>query len=102
MKRLTVRTMAALAAAGLLFTAAPAQATTAADPAARIVKPDPSDRIIPAPRPPRIPCRIITPPGWDVPLYCDRHPIQPPPRIPVDPIIPGPVIPGPVIPIETH
>lgn len=104
MKRLTIRTLAALAATGLLFTAAPAYGadSLAHSSDTNIIKPDPSERIIPVPRPPRVPCRIeIPPPGWDVPLYCDRHPIQPPPYRP-GPIIPGPIIPGPVIPIETH
>lgn len=101
MKRLTVRTLAAVATFGLLFTAAPAHATDTAPPSSDSisVKPDPSERIIPVPRPPHVPCRIVTPPpGWEVPLWCERYPIQPP-YVP-GPIIPGPIIPGPVIPVE--
>lgn len=103
MKTKSLRILAALAATGLLFAAAPAHASdTESDSRAPIiVKPDPSDRIIPAPRPPRIPpCTVKpAPPGWQVPMYCE---ILPAPRPPRDIIIPGPgpVLPGPVIPID--
>lgn len=104
MKRHTVRTLAALATAGLLLSAAPAHADDLASPSHReiIVKPDPWERF-PTPRPPRLPCPVKpVPPDWQVPLYCERFPIQLPVPEPVDPIIPGPIIPGPVVPIETH
>lgn len=95
MKRHAVRMLSALAAAALLFSAAPAHANETIPPPTGniIVKPDPSDRILP-PRPPRIPCPIKpAPPGWSVPLYCDILPIPKPPWDGIGPIIPGPKLP---------
>ena len=103
MKLSRLRLLSALAAVGLVFSAAPAHATDATpDPSAPIVvKPDPSDRI-PRPQPPRIPCPIHKPPhDRVVPPYC-RGPIIPSPPPPweiIDPI-PGPVLPGPVVPVD--
>lgn len=102
MKPTPIRLLAALAATGLVFAAAPAHASDV-EPESHspiIVKPDPRDRIIPPPRPPRIPpCPVKpAPPGWQVPLYCE---ILPAPRPPRDIIpIPGPVLPGPVLPVD--
>lgn len=102
MKLSRLRVLSAIAAVGLLFSAAPAHATDAKpDPSAPlIVKPDPSDRI-PHPRPPRIPpCPSKpAPPGWAVPLYCEIGPIIPIPGPPRE-IIPGPVVPGPIVPAD--
>lgn len=103
MKLSRLRVFSAIAAVGLLFSAAPAHATNATpDPTAPIVvKPDPGDRIIPPPRPPRFPCPVKpAPPGWQVPLYCEIIPIPRPPIDRIDPIVPGPIIPGPIIPID--
>ena len=105
MKLSRLRVLSAIAAVGLLFSTAPAHATDATpDPSAPIViKPDPGDRIIPPPRPPRFPCPVKPPPSDRLfPPFC-KGPIIPPPRPPreiIDPIVPGPIIPGPIIPID--
>lgn len=106
MKSSRIRLLAALAATGLVFVTAPAHASDA-EPTpsvtAPIMKPDPSERIIPHPRPPRIPpCPRPAPPGWAMPLYCEIGPVLPDPKPPwdiIDPIIPDPH-PGPGLPVE--
>lgn len=103
MKLSRLRLLSAIAAVGLLFSAAPAHATDAQpDPTAPIVvKPDPSDRII-QPRPPRLLCPIKpVPRDRVVPPFC-RGPIVPSPRPPweiIDPI-PGPGLPAPIAPVD--